>query len=75
MSERFGMSDGRCFTIHTASTLLNDKVMEQNNIIPQDNYSFRKLLQKQGPALVQKINNDTGCGVCNEPLLKVKNTY
>jgi hypothetical protein len=69
------MSDGRCFTIHTASTLLNDKVMESNNIMPQDNYSFRKLLQKQGPALVQKINNVTNCGECNEPLLNVRNTY
>ena len=75
MSERFGMSDGRCYTIHTASTLLNDHVMKQHNIAPQDNYSFRKLLQQKGPAVAQAINNDGKCGECNEPLLKVRNTY
>lgn len=75
MSERFGMSDGRCFTLHTASTLLNDHVMKQNNILPQDNYSFRKLLQQKGPEIVRPINNVSECGECNEALLKVKNTY
>ena len=75
MSERFGMADGRCFTIHTASTLLNDRVMQDNNIMPEDNYSFRKLLQQAGPDLVRPINNVSKCGECHKPLLKTSNTY
>ena len=75
MSERLGMADGRCFTIHTASTLFNDHVMLQNKIIPQDNYSYRKLLQKMGPKLLKPLDREGPCITCNEPLLKVKNTY
>jgi hypothetical protein len=89
MSQRLGMADGRCFTINTASQLLNDYVMKTNGIQYQDNYQYRQLLQKQGPAVVQQIENlqQVGkvpnpnsnfvnmCQSCNKPLLSMKNIY
>ena len=75
MSQRMGMADGRCFTINTASSLLNDYVMTQNKIAYEDNYSFRKLLQQKGPELLANDTKITGCNVCNKPLLQVPNIY
>ena len=75
MSQRMGMADGRCFTINTASGLLNDYVMTQNNISYEDNYAFRRLLQQKGPELLANDTQITGCNVCNKPLLKVPNIY
>ena len=57
MSQRLGMADGRCFTIHTAMNIVNDNVMKSNNIPLEDNYAYRQLLQKQGPSVVNKIEN------------------
>jgi hypothetical protein len=86
MSQRLGMADGRCFTIGTSAQLLNDYVMKTNGIQYQDNYSYRQLLQKQGPQIVQQIqqlqnvgqvqrpNNFVNqCQSCNKPLLKMPN--
>jgi hypothetical protein len=87
MSQRLGMADGRCFTIGTSSRLLNDYVMSSNGIQYQDNYRYRQLLQKQGPALMDSVqahqNGDVQipnnfvnqCQTCNTPLLKVPNLY
>jgi hypothetical protein len=83
MSQRFGMADGRCFTIGTSSRLLNDYVMSSNQIQYQDNYSYRQLLQTQGPDLLTGIQNTqqpqpgsaNQCMECNNPLLKVPNIY
>jgi len=88
MSQRLGMADGRCFTIGTASRLLNDYVMKTNNIAYEDNYSYRQLLQKMGPEVVSNIENKqhvgqiarpnnyiNQCQSCDVPLLKVPNTY
>jgi len=75
MSERLGMADGRCFTVGSASTLFNDYMMKSNNIMPQDNYSYRKLLQQKGPALLQPITNKKDCEMCHDPLLKIPDTY
>jgi len=77
MSERLGMADGRCFTIGTAATLFNDHVALSNGLILQDNYSYRKLLQKMGPAIldVAPIKRQGPCPTCDQPLLVVKNTY
>lgn len=88
MSQRLGMADGRCFTISTASRLLNDYVMQSNNIPYADNYSYRQLLQKMGPDVVSAIeskqhvgqiarpnNYVNQCQSCDVPLLKVPNTY
>ena len=86
MSQRLGMADGRCFTIGTSAQLLNDYVMKTNGIQYQDNYSYRQLLQKQGPQIVQQIQQlqNVGqvqrpinfvhqCQSCNKPLLKMPN--
>lgn len=82
MSQRMGMADGRCFTIHTSAQLLNDYVMQQNNISYADNYSYRKLLQQGGPDVIARVqaNQDTQPGpgrvtACDRPLLNVSNTY
>ena len=81
MSQRLGMADGRCFTINTASRLLNDYVMNQNSIPLEDNYAYRQLLQARGPTIVegieakQGITSNSRCVTCDKPLLIVKNTY
>jgi hypothetical protein len=88
MSQRLGMADGRCFTIHTASTLFNDYVMTQNGIQYENNYAYRRLLQAKGPELVENvqgiqksgpqaapINTVNRCQSCDVPLLKVPDTY
>ena len=75
MSERIGMADGRCYTINTASTLFNDYIMTKNNIYYEDNYSYRKLLQKAGPAIFGNQQNVSGCNKCMKPLLAVPNIY
>lgn len=69
------MADGRCFTVHSASQLFNDYVMQKNNIMPQDNYSFRRLLQQKGPELLAPVQRKGECITCNEPFLKINNTY
>ena len=86
MSTRLGMADGRCFTISTASSLFNDYVMDSNQIPLVDNYSYRQLLQRQGPDAINNLvssaqpfgNNMRGYPLCTEcvnPLLAVPNTF
>jgi hypothetical protein len=88
MSQRLGMADGRCFTIGTSAQLLNDYVMKSNGIQYQDNYSYRQLLQRQGPQIVHQVqqlqhvgqekrpNNFVNqCQSCNRPLLKMPDIY
>ena len=78
MSQRLGMADGRCFTINSSAQLLNNYVMQNNGISFEDNYSYRKLLQKSGPELLQKVQNEQGttrCHDCNYPLVDTSKTY
>ena len=78
MSQRLGMADGRCFTINSSAQLLNNFVMKQNNISFEDNYSYRQLLQKQGPQLMSKMQEQQGkadCNNCNVPMLKMPDIY
>ena len=88
MSQRLGMADGRCFTISTANSLLNDYMMTQNGIRYEDNYNYRKFLQQKGPDALNDIQGMQKSGVpdtrsnfvnqcqsCNTPLLKVPNIY
>ena len=88
MSQRLGMADGRCFTISSANSLLNDYIMTQNNIKYEDNYAYRKFLQQKGPEALEQIQRmqksgapDTSsnfvnqCQSCNTPLLKMSNIY
>ena len=67
MSQRLGMADGRCFTINTSSRLLNNYIMTENKVDYVDNYKYRQLLQKQGPAAFKKVLNETNdkCGYCD----------
>ena len=74
MSQRLGMADGRCFTINTSSQLLNNYVMQQNGIMLEDNYSYRQLIQKAGPELLDQVTQQADKS-CNKPLLKVPGIY
>jgi hypothetical protein len=78
MSQRLGMADGRCFTINTSAQLLNNYMMKQNGITFEDNYSYRKLLQSQGPSLLSNVQDQQGkgnCNKCDKPLLKMPDIY
>ena len=69
MSQRLGMADGRCFTINNSSKLYNDYLMSQNGIKYEDNYSFRKFLQANGPQVVKKTEKKTEpCGMCDSTI-------
>ena len=67
MSQRLGMADGRCFTINSSAQLTNNDLMKQNGITFEDNYSYRQLLQKQGPELLNKVQEQsrTTCDPCD----------
>ena len=67
MSQRLGMADGRCFTIHSSAQLTNNYLMEQNGIKFEDNYSFRQALQKQGPEFLSKLQEQSRstCDPCD----------
>lgn len=78
MSQRLGMADGRCFTIHSSSQLVNNYIMKQNGISLEDNYNYRKFLQRSGPEVLTKINELQGvepCQTCHKPLLNVADIY
>lgn len=86
MSQRLGMADGRCFTINSASKLVNDYIMNTYGISLADNYAYRQLLQQKGPALIEEIqsiqkseipspNSINQCQSCNLPLLKMPDIY
>ncbi len=78
MSQRLGMADGRCFTINSSSQLFNNYVMNTNGISFEDNYSYRQLLQKQGPGLLSKVQEEQGkanCNNCDKPLVKIPGIY
>lgn len=62
MSQRLGMADGRCFTINTSNRLINDYLMNQNNISLENNYQYRKLLQKMGPDFLKAIEQQQKSG-------------
>lgn len=49
MSQRLGMADGRCTTIFQSGRLFNDSIYEKLEILPQDNLSYRRALQKTSP--------------------------
>ena len=83
MSQRLGMADGRCFTIHTSSKLLDNYNMNVNNIPYENNYMYRNFLQAQGLDSIRKIQAlaeadkkpGTCVNACNVPLLKVPDIY
>jgi hypothetical protein len=72
------MADGRCFTVNTSAQLLNNYVMKKNGITFEDNYSYRQLLQKQGPELMSQIQDEQGtkkCNSCDNPLVNASDIY
>ena len=87
MSARLGPADGRAFTIATSAKLLDNFVMNSHNIPYVDNYSFRRMLQSQGPAVIERIQKlqshgqrpaPSAVNVCysaDRPLLKMPGIY
>jgi hypothetical protein len=67
MSQRLGMADGRCFTLNSSAQLTNNYIMQQNGVALEDNYSYRQLLQKQGPELLNKLQEQSRatCDPCD----------
>jgi|TARA_B110000977_G_scaffold28521_1_gene36738 hypothetical protein len=52
--------------------------MKQNGISFEDNYSYRQLLQKQGPQLMSKVQEEQGrenCKNCDKPLVVAADIY
>jgi hypothetical protein len=77
MSQRLGMADGRCFTLNSSANLTNNFIMQKNGISYDDNYSYRQLLQKGGPELIQKLQNEyqgNKCDSCDK-IFKPSKTY
>jgi len=78
MSQRFGMADGRCHTIHGASSLVNNMIMNQNGIMYEDNYSYRKMLQQDGEKVLKQLQEVQAdrCTQCHKPVGRVPpNSY
>lgn len=49
MSTRIGMADGRCLTLNESNRIYMDKMQSKAGIPQEDNYSLRRMLQKNGP--------------------------
>jgi hypothetical protein len=52
--------------------------MKKNNISFEDNYSYRQLLQKQGPGLLSQVQAEQGkdnCNTCDKPLVNASDIY
>jgi hypothetical protein len=62
MSQRIGMADGRCLTSYESNRILNDIIMSQKSIVPEDNYSFRRFLQQSSPESLQLPLKNAACG-------------
>lgn len=62
MSQRLGMADSRCITSFDSDRILNDTIMAQNRIVPEDNYSYRKFLQEKGPEALNLPMQNAACG-------------
>jgi len=76
MSQRLGMSDGRCFTFQYSNELLNAYIMESNGIGPFDNYKYRQLIQRMGVDALPKNDQQYPCGQgCDGPSLKITGSY
>ena len=54
MSQRLGMADGRQYSLNSSAQLLNNHIMQKN----ADNYSYRQLLQKGGPAVIEQLQKE-----------------
>ncbi len=53
-------------------------VMKKKGITFEDNYSYRQLLQKQGPELMSQIQDEQGtkkCNSCDNPLVNASDIY
>lgn len=60
MSQRIGMADGRCLTINEANRIYIDKLQQKAGIPQEDNYSFRRMIQRDGPVGIP-LSSDSSC--------------
>ena len=88
MSQRLGPADGRAFTIATSAKLFDNYLMSSHDIPYVNNYEYRRLLQSQGPNVVQSVqklqthnqeapapSQVNKCHNSNRALLKVPGIY
>ena len=62
MSSRYGMADGRCFTVADSSNILYNIVAKSAGTSPMDSSNIRKFLQsEQGTKVIQQLLNPSGC--------------
>ena len=61
MSQRLGMADGRCITSYDSSRIMNDVLMSQRKIAFQDNYTYRRTLQSEGPVGLNLPLSNAAC--------------
>jgi hypothetical protein len=69
MSQRFGMADGRCFTLNQSNQLLYEAVAAKFRINPLDSGLLRTTLQSS-PVAEQAVTGFVGdqvpsCGIIN----------
>jgi hypothetical protein len=56
------MADGRCITSFDSNRLMNESIMAQQGITPEDNYAYRRFLQAKGPDAINLPLRDAACG-------------
>jgi hypothetical protein len=56
------MADGRCIMSFESNRILNDMIMSEKRIAPEDNYSYRKFLQEKGPDALSLPFGNAACG-------------
>lgn len=61
MSQRFGMADGRCFTLNQSNQLIYESIARQLNINPLDSRQMRMTLESKDPVPLSGAN----CGIFN----------
>jgi hypothetical protein len=60
MSQRIGMADGRCLTINESNRIFIDRLQQKAGIPQEDNFSFRRMIQRDGPVGIP-LPNDAAC--------------
>lgn len=59
MSQRFGMADGRCFTLNQSNQLIYESIARQLNINPLNSREMRMTLESKDQVPISGAN----CGI------------
>lgn len=62
MSSRYGMADGRCFTVSDSSNILYNIIAKSAGKSPMDSSNIRQFLQsEQGGKVIKTLLDPSGC--------------